>query len=168
MVKRKRVFLAPQVSAVERVPAPVRIIRSAYGPKRRVAQSFASEGRTKQSFQAECDINNIMARFMKTGVLSWLSKHEGSYGDVSSLDFQSAQDMIVRAKEMFAALPSKIRSRFDNEPAKFLAFMEDEDNRSESVRLGLRKAEKAPEAVVPEVPATPLPEGGVKAPEKAA
>jgi phage internal scaffolding protein len=35
------------------------------------------------------------------------------------------------------ALPAQIRSRFDNDPAKLIDFLENEQNHDEAIKLGL-------------------------------
>ena len=75
------------------------------------------EDRTKQSFKEECDINNIMARYVKTGVLEFAARHQPQYGDFTGYDFQTAQDTVAKGKTMFAELPAQIRERFENSPA---------------------------------------------------
>jgi len=121
-------------------------ILTAYGPHLKISISFPEKGRTKQSFKDECDINNIMARYLKTGVLDYTNKREGSYGDATSLDFQSSMDLVARAKSSFSQLPAKLRARFNNNPGELLAFTEDADNYDEAVKLGLVKAVEAPPA----------------------
>lgn len=117
------------------------VIRHAYAPKLRVALVFPEGGgRTKQAFKAECDINNIMSRFAKTGVLDFTNRRQAQYGDVTGLDYQRAMDIVVEAKAMFAELPSSVRSRFHNEPAEFLEFVQDPANGEEMVKMGLAKA----------------------------
>lgn len=121
-------------------------IRTAYGPKLKISESFTTVGRTKQSFKAECDINNIMARFLKTGLLDFVQKNEPRYLDTSGFDYQSAAFKVAGAKSMFNELPARVRERFDNEPANFLYFMADERNREEAQQLGLLKPVQAAEA----------------------
>lgn len=166
MAKVRKPVLVPVVEVAARA-AVSRVFRSAYGAKRRVVQKFAPEGRTKQSFKAECDINNIMARYQRTGVLDFLAKHEGRYADVSGLDFQTAQDLIVGAKAMFMDLPAKVRSKFENDPGKFLAFMDDPENTQEAIRLGLAKAPVG-DTVPPAKPVVEAPKAPAAAPEGAA
>lgn len=110
------------------------------------------EGRTKQSFKDECDINKIMNRYVKTGQLPAMQRKNPQYGDFSSaLDFQAAQDIVVKAREQFEALPAKVRSRFKNEPSEFLRFMEDPENVKEMESLGLiNKKEEVKEVNKPE------------------
>ncbi len=75
---------------------------------------------TQQDFIGECDINNIMARFLKTGTVPSRSDM-GKYGDFSGVgDFREAQDILLKSNEQFAALSSKVRERFKNDPGLFL------------------------------------------------
>lgn len=141
---------------------------TAYSPKNKVQLTFTGAGRTKQSFKNECDINQILARFQRTGVLDFQQKHAPQYGDVTAIEFQKAQFMIAEANGMFAAMPSKLRARFDNDPAKFLAFIDDERNRNEAQDLGLLKevqneagqAAGAPSGAAAKPPANPTARGG--------
>jgi len=95
---------------------------------------------TKQSFKDECDINVIMSRYLSTGELPDLSLISPQYLDVSSgFDFQSMQDQVIEAQSLFDALPSKIRSRFENDPGQFLAFVSDPQNTNELRSMGLLK-----------------------------
>lgn len=115
---------------------------SSYSTKIKVDITFpADEDRTKQSFKAEADINNIMARYQKTGVLDFAQKHEPRYGDVTGLDFEAGMQAIATAKTMFADLPSSVRARFKNDPREFLDFVQDPRNRDEARELGLLRPE---------------------------
>lgn len=92
---------------------------------------------TQQHFADECDINTIVNRFMKTGVLPD-SVVMPSYGDFSNVfDFQTAQNAIRKASENFFAMPAELRSRFQNSPQVFMEFFADPANQDEAIRLGL-------------------------------
>lgn len=119
-------------------------IRVAYGPKLKVALSFSGKGRTKQAFKAECDINNIMARFRKTGVLDFAQRMEARYGDCTGHDFATAMNMVAEAKSLFQAMPAHLRDHFKNDPARFLEFVNNPANRDEARELGLLKPEQPP------------------------
>lgn len=129
-----------------------RLIRSAYSSKDSVQLTCAGKGRTKQSFKDECDINNIIKRFMKTGVLDFVAKHAPQYGDVTGLSFTMALDTVAKASDLFNDLPAKLRARFSNDPAQFFDFIQDPENREEAQRLGLLKPKDATPAPV----ATPV------------
>jgi len=114
------------------------VIRAAYGPKERFGDiGDLGKSLTKQSFTAECDINNILRKYQKTGALDHVNKHEAIYGFATSHDFQSALEIIRTGQTMFDELPSSIRTKFENDPAKFLDFVQDKNNQAEMVELGL-------------------------------
>lgn len=96
---------------------------------------------TKQSFAAECDFNNIMAKYVKTGVLPENVKNPASaiYADVSDMpSYMEAQQVIINAGRAFASLSSDVRDYFANDPVRFLDFMDNLDkNRDMAVKLGL-------------------------------
>lgn len=97
-----------------------------------------TETRTKQAFRDDCDINNIMRRYEKTGVLPDIIKTNPQYGDFSEAsDYQTALNTVMKAQEQFSALPSKVRERFANDPENFLAFVSDASNKEEMAKMGL-------------------------------
>lgn len=97
---------------------------------------------TKQEFKDECDINVLMRHYQQTGLAPPVAAGMANYGDFSQdIDFLAAQRVVVRAREQFEALPSGIRDRFNNDPARFLAFINDKANLDEAAKLGLLSAE---------------------------
>lgn len=132
-----------------------KIIQTLYSPKKRVQLRCSTLGRTKQSFKAECDINTIVSRFLRTGIMDFATKNEARYGDTTGIDYQMATLTVARAKSLFNDLPAALRDRFENEPAKFLDFVQDDKNRAEALELGLLKPkEPSPEEEAPS-PAEP-------------
>ncbi|WNK13045.1 MAG: internal scaffolding protein [Microvirus sp.] len=112
--------------------------RSAYSPRVRSTISFVGDGRTKQSFKDECDINRIMGRYLATGILpEHLTRALAQYVDCSAVDFQEAQLVVAGAKSLFAELPSAVRSRFHHSAAAFLEFAENPANGPALVEMGL-------------------------------
>ena len=107
------------------------------GQRPRVQIISNDKGRTKQSMQAECDINNIMKKFQKTGAVAHVNQHGANYGYATSADFLDAMTTVTKGQEMFDALPSSIRNRFANSPANFLNFVQDPENKEEGQKLGL-------------------------------
>lgn len=100
---------------------------------------------TKQEFVRECDINNIIKQYSTTGMLTHVSAKAqlGAYQDLPDpIDFQESMHLVQYARDSFDTLPSKMRARFDNDPAQFLAFCSDPANLDEMRALGL--AEPAP------------------------
>jgi len=88
-----------------------------------------SDGRTKQSFKDETDVNNIIAKHARMGTLSHLEQWGGQYGDLTGFDFQTAQNQIAKANSMFEKLPARVRNEFRNDPARFFEFVNDPENR---------------------------------------
>lgn len=110
-------------------------------------------GFTVQSFREECDINTIVDRFGLTGQLPEVVQVPRSGDFTGVVDFQTAMDSVVKAREGFMELPAKVRARFRNDVQEFMEFMSDSDNRSEAVLLGLVKEPVAPAAPVLAIPA---------------
>ena len=114
------------------------------------ADFHPSRSLTSQNEAEELDINSIMARYLKTGLMPQ-TRAQAFFGDASSLpDFMTAQQIILDAKAAFEGLPAKVRDRFHNSPEKFLEFMSDEDNLEEARFLGL--LEPSTEALPSEAP----------------
>lgn len=108
----------------------------------RLVLHTGDETPVKQEFKDECDINVLMKRYQKTGLFPTPSG-QGSPRYISNIDapdYQESLNIVMKAKEEFGSLNSELRKRFDNDPAKFLAFCNDEANADELVKLGLREA----------------------------
>jgi len=117
---------------------PPSTIRSFLSEKLKLDLLFPENSpHTDQSFKAESDINTIMARYQSTGEMPLINQSYPQYLDVTQQDFQEHMNVIAGANQMFSQLPSKIRDRFGNDPAAFLGFVSDADNRSEMARMGL-------------------------------
>lgn len=108
--------------------ATKRQIRGAFSPRKRLQIKFPKQGRTKQAQKQESDINWIMEKYQKTGLISHIAKHAPAYGIYSETDFKESMDLITSAQSMFAELPSSVRNRFENDPAKLLGYLEDPEN----------------------------------------
>lgn len=115
--------------------------------------------RTKQSFLEQCDINTILKQYQKTGMLNHVNAAAaaGAYVDLpDEIDFQESLATVERAQQSFSTLPSKIRARFNNDPAEFMAYMADPANIDEMVDLGLA-TKPAPQEPTPAPEAPPSP-----------
>ena len=99
----------------------------------------------QQQFKADADINELVRRFGLLGKAPEPVTDPRYYGDVSDVpDLRTALDRIRDARDRFNALPARVRSRFQNDPAELFAFLDDASNREEAVKLGLLKAPVAP------------------------
>lgn len=103
-----------------------------------------TDDRTRQSAKDECDVNVIVKRFGKTGVLP--SVAGAFYADVADVgEYREVVARVEAAGELFGKLPAKTRLAFRNSPMVFLEALADPDQRSLLEELGV--FEKAP--VVP-------------------
>jgi phage internal scaffolding protein len=140
--------------------------RKAYDGKRvRVTKFIDPVTLTKQSFKDRCDINQIVGRFQKTGLVDHVARFNGDYADLVDVpDYHDAMNKIIAANECFISLPSSLRKRFNNDPGEFLDFVGNPDNRDEMVELGL--CEPIAPGAVPASPesASAQPEAGSSEP----
>lgn len=130
--------------------------RRPYDASVRSSITFPEKTMAKQAFKDECDINTIMSKYQKTGLIEHVQKVQGSYGDFTSVqDYQLSLNQVIEAQEAFEHLPAKIRARFQNDPSHLMSFLEDAANRDEAIALGLVEPSSPPQ---PEAPAA-RPEG---------
>lgn len=110
----------------------------------RIVRRQPGESLTKQSFAKAADINEIVRRFGLTGQLPVASQRVPLNGDFCNApDFQSSMNLLIAARERFDALPAKVRARFGQDPGQMIAFLENDANRDEAMKLGL--IERPPE-----------------------
>ncbi len=120
--------------------------RTAYGKHYRVAHKPVGKTRAKQAFAKECDINNILARFQKTGVFDHMAARPPEYGVVEGSDLHTLMNVVAEANSAFEELPDSLRDRFGS-AHELVSFCGDESNRDEAIALGL---------VEPLVPGVPI------------
>jgi len=114
------------------------LIRSAYGEKQKVTLTTL-DARTEQCHRDECDINKIIAKYDRTGVLNHVNDFEARYEDLTGLDYQTMLNTVANANSMFEGLPSEIRNQFANDPANFISFMDDKNNNEQMYEMGLKQ-----------------------------
>lgn len=123
-------------------------------PFDRVRTTFKTVGEsaTHQSFKAECDINRIMRKWEKTGIIEHRNNFQGQYADFTNVpsDYQEALQSVINAQEMFETLPAQVRKKFANDPGLFLEFATDPKNADEMVSMGL--AHRSDLEVIEEAP----------------
>lgn len=141
--------------------------KTRYSKRNHKGIKFTKPSLTRQADAKDCDINNIMKKFEQTGQLPDMIKENPQFGDFSNYeDYQSSMNLVLHAEQQFAALPSSVRKKFDNDPKQFLSFANDPNNMSEMVDLGLAEPHVMTEAEsnVPKVIETPKKD--VSGPEK--
>lgn len=112
---------------------------------------FNDESLTQQQFAEDCNINNIIDKYIKTGGYIepfLLNNKEPVYGDITQVqDLAVSLQIINDAQEAFNTLPAKVREAFDNNPLALLEFVSNSENYDKAVALGLVEAN---------LPVTPL------------
>lgn len=93
-----------------------------------VSDPVYDDGRTKQSFKDETDIQKIMARADKAGTISHLQKYEGVYADYSDFDFAQQINDLAKGRQIFEDLPAELRREFHQDPDEFFAYVNDPAN----------------------------------------
>lgn len=131
--------------------------RTAYGPKVKVELTEWDPSMTKQSERQEADINFIVQRYQKTGVLRHRDTYDGDYGEFAAIDYHEAMNAVTAAQQMFESLPSSIRTRFHNDPGEFVNFVEAPENREELVKMRLARPTAEPPTPPLEAPLAPEP-----------
>ncbi len=110
--------------------------RTAYGKRKRVRFKPVGKTMAKQSFKKECDINNILSRFTKTGNFDHVSMRPPDYGVVEGSDLHTLMNVVAEANSAFEEMPEVLRNRFSS-PQQLVAFLGDDSNREEAIDLGL-------------------------------
>lgn len=114
---------------------------------------------TQQHQKDDCDLNKIVARIERTGVvppeLMLTAQNRGVFGDFSDIpDFQTAQQQMIKAEENFGKLPAQLRDRFNHDPGELLKFIENPLNKDEGIRIGLFSPD---EPIIIGTPVPPVP-----------
>jgi len=119
------------------------------GQRYRVSISFLDEngeqaqGRTHQEFKDECDVNLIIPKYDRTGLLTHLNEAIAQYGDYSEVnEFQESMNLVISATDNFMQIPSNIRQMFNNDPGQFFEFATNPANNEKMVELGLAESPK--------------------------
>lgn len=88
------------------------------------------DGRTKQSFKDQCDINKMLNKAAKTGSIAHLMKYDKAvYGEFDGeFTLLDAQNKLAYANQIFSELPSEIRNEFNNNALDFVNFAGDPAN----------------------------------------
>lgn len=104
------------------------------------ASEMDPESLTEQSHAQDADINIIMGRYQRTGMLPQIQQTP-LYGDFTEVgDFRQMQERLRMAQDAFMEVPAKIRQQFGNDMQAFVDFCTNPDNKDELVRMGLANA----------------------------
>ena len=83
-----------------------------------------NDGRTKQAYKDQCDINRIIKRVAVKGGLSHVQKYpEAIYGEFDGeFDLLTATARIEKANQIFGDLPAEVRREFNNNALEFVNY----------------------------------------------
>lgn len=132
-----------------------------YGrPLRKVYPKMGTESKTVESEAQACDINLMMKRYQKHGII--IPGRDGAfYADFTNADdYLAARATIDRGEKGFATLPSAVRERFKHDPAELIDWVGNGDNRAEAIELGLLPTPEPEPQPAPIPPAVADPEPG--------
>ena len=113
--------------------------------RERYVTEVTGRSMTKQAHKGECDINNILKKFRDQGVITHRNTFEGNYGDFTNvpLSYHDAMNQVREADEMFQSIPAHVRAEFQNDPGKFLEFVQNPENAQRMYDLGLSNSPPA-------------------------
>lgn len=104
----------------------------------RVKTVIRGESRTKRSFQAESDINTIVAKYLRDGVHPRISNQNPRWGDFSRVgDFRECMQRVAEAERLFMQLPADVRSACRNDPGELIGMLETPEGLAELRELGV-------------------------------
>ncbi len=103
--------------------------------RKRVQVTFNDPIITEQHHKHTCNINYKIKHFTQSGQ----NLPNQTFGYASEKSFHESMNIVTKSQENFALLPAKIRTKFDNNPAKLLQFLDNPENALEAASLGLIK-----------------------------
>ena len=108
------------------------------GIRFRLSIKFEGQGRTHQEFKDECDVNLIIPKYDRTGLLNHINEATAQYDDYSEVnEYQENLNFVIQARDNFMKLPSNIRKMFGNDAGMFFEFATDLCNKEKMIELGL-------------------------------
>lgn len=114
------------------------IPKEEYLTRKKNSQIKTGKSKTSQDKKNSVDINRIMARAKKNGILPDLNARKIIYADFANLpNYQDSLNQVIAMENEFMALPAAVRKKFDNDPAKLIEFVTDPANEDEAVELQL-------------------------------
>lgn len=135
-----------------------KVLVHSVAPRVRVGVECKDKSMARSDMAEECDINNIVKRYSKTGQLPVsVGDRMPRFGEAPVMSFHEGLNMVIAAREAFSELPAAVRKRFGNDPGALIGALEaavgDEGLRKELVDLGVLNAPPPPEPVPEPAPA---------------
>lgn len=137
------------------------LIRDVYVEHAPVDLFCPDDGMARQEFADECDINVLMSRYERTGVLNHYNAGAPQYLDVTDVpDLARSFEILDAAETAFMRLPATVRREFGNDPIRFVEYASDPANVGRMREWGLAAPAPVADAIIPKDGA-PL-DGGAK------
>lgn len=101
------------------------------------------ESQVQQAAAKAADINHMVQQHMRGAgrfgrpLGDPAATRQPMYLDMPSASFHEQLTNVTRVQQEFMALPSRIRSKFLNNPYQMLMFIENPRNRPEAIKMGL-------------------------------
>lgn len=114
------------------------------------------DGKTKQEHANDADIKTLYKRAITQNIPMPERRSIGQYLDLTNVpDYQTALNKVIEADNAFAQLPSSLRDKLQNNPKKFLDFVQTPQGQKELIALGLATPLPADPDPVPEARSAP-------------
>lgn len=122
---------------LEPISEEIETISTTWRVDRPHAITFTDASRTKQSDRDSVNINSIVAKYNKTGILPGM-KNLPEYGDfTASTTLHESMNIVKEAEAAFASLPAEVRAAVGNDPGALLDLVADPAQRDKAIELGL-------------------------------
>lgn len=125
---------------------PARVITRRSNGTKKVTTINNLPSRTKQEFAKDCDVNQIVAKYRKTGSITHVrNSTNGVYADMTDAPgFLEATQTVAKARQAFEEIPAHIRNQFGHDPENLMRFLNDPKNHEEAIKMGLMTAKPKP------------------------
>lgn len=111
--------------------------------RKRIQYSSDKPSRTQQHFEEETNVNSVIKKYQRTGMITHVRQGQPMYGDFTQYgDFKTQLDSVRSAFDLFSSLPAHVRKKFSNNPENLIQFLADSNNDEEAIKLGLKERPK--------------------------
>lgn len=119
---------------------------SMYGNSNKRPVIRCGPSRVQKQYEYTFHPQKMIEKYGRQTLLKSLKQVPQLYSDAPNpYDYKESLDVISKADQAFAALPSAVRVRFNNDPLELLQFLQDPKNQQEAYDLGLSSTAPAPE-----------------------
>lgn len=141
-------------------------VRDRFSPRVAV---IAPEGEsmTQQHFAEEVDINNIVAKYNRSGIITHVRAAQEKFGPLPELsEYAVHLDKVAKAQQAFEMLPAELRNHFNNSIPGFFKYISEEKNFDQCVEWGIYEPKEpkvgTPTAAAPDLNAQATKSGAQK------